>query len=72
MELLSEAERILVEEDLPLIPIFHYATIYMFDPHKVTGLSTHPRTKQNAFLIDILSDELGPNLPKPMNGGTAP
>ena len=68
MELLSQAERILVEEDLPLIPIFHYATIYMFDPHKVTGLSTHPRTKQNAYLIDILSDKLGPNVPKPMNG----
>lgn len=77
MNILSEAERILVEEDLPLIPIFHYATIYMFDPHKVTGLSTHPRTKQNAYLIDIMDDELGTNKPKPMNGlhpteGTSP
>ena len=68
MELLSEAERVLVEEDLPLIPIFHYATIYMFDPHKVTGLSTHPRTKQNAYLVDIMDDELGTNESKPMNG----
>ncbi len=66
MDLLSEAERIIMEEDLPMIPIFHYATIYMFDPHKVTGLSTHPRTKQNAFLIDVLSDDKGPNEPKPM------
>ena len=64
--LLSEAERILVEEDLPLIPIFHYATIYMFDPHKVTGLSTHPRTKQNVFLIDLLGDGIGADLPRPM------
>ncbi|PCI08444.1 hypothetical protein COB72_08270 [bacterium] len=77
MKLLQEAERILVEDDLPLIPIFHYATIYMFDPHKVTGLSTHPRTKQNAFLIDIMTDDIGPNKPKPMrhattDGGTSP
>ena len=68
MALLAEAERILVEEDLPLVPIFHYATIYMFDPHKVTGLSTHPRTKQNAFLIEILGDGKGPDLPRPMKG----
>ena len=67
MALLSEAERILVEEDLPLIPIFHYATIYMFDAHKITGLSTHPRTKQNAFLIDVLGDGKGPDQPRPMN-----
>ena len=67
MAILSEAERILVEEDLPLIPIFHYATIYMFDAHKITGLSTHPRTKQNAFLIDVLTDDKGPNLPRPMH-----
>lgn len=66
MELLSEAERILVEDDLPLIPIFHYATIYMFDPQKITGISTHPRTKQNAYLIDVLTDDIGPNKPKPM------
>ena len=69
MALLSEAERILVEEDLPLVPIFHYATIYMFDPHKITGLSTHPRTKQNAFLIDVLGDGKGPEQPRPMHAG---
>ncbi len=67
MELLSEAERIIVEEDLPLVPIFHYATIYMFDAKKITGLSTHPRTKQNAFLIDVLGDGIGPDQPRPMN-----
>ncbi|MDF1810157.1 MAG: peptide ABC transporter substrate-binding protein [Phycisphaerales bacterium] len=70
--LLSEAERIITEEDLPLIPIFHYATIYMFDPHKITGLSTHPRTKQNAYLIDVLDDDRGPNEPKPMRHQSDP
>jgi oligopeptide transport system substrate-binding protein len=69
MAMLSEAERILVDEDVPLVPIFHYATIYMFDPHKITGLSTHPRTKQNAFLIDVLGDGKGPEQPRPMHAG---
>lgn len=66
MELLSEAERIIMEEDLPMIPVFHYATIYMFDPHRVTGLSTHPRTKQNVFLVDLLGDGIGADEPRPM------
>jgi len=66
MALLTQAERIIVEEDLPLVPIFHYATLYMFDPHRITGLSTHPRTKQNAFLIDVLGDGIGPDEPRPM------
>lgn len=72
MALLSEAERILVEDDLPLVPIFHYATIYMFDPHKITGISAHPRTKQNAYLIDVLDDDIGPNQPRPMHKGSVP
>ena len=67
LAMLSEAERIIMEEDLPLVPIFHYATIYMFDAKKLTGLSTHPRTKQNAFLIDMLGDGVGPDRPRPMN-----
>ncbi|MEX0877169.1 MAG: ABC transporter substrate-binding protein, partial [Phycisphaerales bacterium] len=66
MAMLHEAERIIMEDDLPMIPVFHYATIYMFDPHKITGLSTHPRTKQNAYLIDVLTDDKSPNEPKPM------
>lgn len=71
MAMLSEAERMLVEDDLPLVPIFHYATIYMFDPHKITGLSTHPRTKQNAFLIDVLGDGRGADVPRPMHPSSA-
>src|SRR5690606_20132095 len=35
MRILSEAERLLVEEDLPVVPLFQYVTLYLFDPHKV-------------------------------------
>lgn len=67
MALLSEAERILVERDLPLIPIFTYATVSMFSSERVTGLTPHARAKDNLFLIDIFGDGQGPDLPRPMH-----
>ncbi|MFG0306927.1 MAG: peptide ABC transporter substrate-binding protein [Phycisphaerales bacterium JB040] len=66
MDLLAEAERVLVEEELPLVPIFHYATVYMFDPDELTGLTTHPRTKQQLMLLDVLGDGKGPDALRPM------
>ena len=66
LAVLAEAERLLVEEDLPMIPIFHYVSIYMFDPARITGMSAHPRTKQNLFLIDVLGDGVGADRPRPM------
>lgn len=64
MAILSEAERILVEEDVPLIPIYHYVTMYLFDADRVSGITPHPRTNQNLFLIDILGDGKGPDRPR--------
>lgn len=69
LALLSEAERIMVEEDLPLIPLFTYANVQMFDPAKVTGLTAHPRSTVNLFLVDILGDGKGPDEPRPMRPG---
>ncbi len=66
LSVLAEAERMLVEEELPMVPIFHYVSMYMFDPAKITGMSEHPRTKQNLFLIDVLGDGVGADLPRPM------
>lgn len=66
LDLLTEAERMIVEDELPMIPIFTYVTLYMFDPDKVTGMSAHPRTKQNLFLIDVLGDGIGADQPRPM------
>jgi oligopeptide transport system substrate-binding protein len=61
MSLLSEAERLLVEDEVPLIPIFHYATFYLFDPHKLAGVSSHPRGVQLLYEFDILGDGKGPD-----------
>jgi oligopeptide transport system substrate-binding protein len=66
MALLSEAERIIVEEEVPLVPIFQYVQIYLFDPHKLTGISPHPRQEQAMHLIDVLGDGKGSDEPKTM------
>jgi oligopeptide transport system substrate-binding protein len=45
--LLREAERILVEEDMPLMPLCQYVTVYMYDPARLLGLSRHPTLAQH-------------------------
>jgi hypothetical protein len=61
-----EAERVLVEEELPMIPIFHYVSHVHVRPRADHGMSAHPRTKQNLFLIDVLGDGIGADEPRPM------
>lgn len=55
--ILEEAERFLMEEELPVIPIFQYNQVYMFDPHRVAGISPHPRQKQKMHLVRLLDRE---------------
>lgn len=64
LRILSEAERKIVEEDLPLIPLYQYVQVYLFDPHKITGISSHPRQEQNPFEVDVLGDGKGAERPK--------
>ena len=66
LKLLYEAERVVVEEELPFVPIFHYSDIQMFDPHRITGLNPHPRSKQNAYLVDVIGDGKGAEAFRPM------
>ena len=54
MKILEEAERLCVEGDAPVIPLFHYTQFYLFDPRVLTGLSAHPRQIQHLFLLDRL------------------
>lgn len=68
LEILSQAESLLVDEDLPLIPIYHYVQIYMFDPHRITGISSHPRQQQDVFRVDVLGDGKGTDVPKLLPG----
>ncbi len=55
-----------------MLPIFIYANVQLFDSARVTGLTTHPRSKDNLYLIDILGDGKGPDVPRPMRPAPAP
>ncbi|MFO0831346.1 MAG: peptide ABC transporter substrate-binding protein [Phycisphaerales bacterium] len=69
LRMLADAERMLLEEQAPLAPIFQYVQIIMFDPHKLTGLSSHPRMEQQLFRIDMLGDGKGTDQPQRMHEG---
>lgn len=57
--ILQRAERVLMERDVPMAPIFHYVQVYLFDPHRITGISPHPRQEQCLYLVDVLGDGKG-------------
>ena len=59
MDLLAEAERVLVDEDCPFIPLVQYSQLFLFDPHRLSGISPHIRQKQVLQLVDVLGDGKG-------------
>lgn len=59
MAILAKAEKIIDEEDLPLMPLFQYVQICLFDAHRVKGITTHPRQEQSLDLVDIKGDGKG-------------
>lgn len=52
MNMLADAERMLVEQDLPLLPVCQLVQVSMFDPDRVHGLSRHPRFVQYLWQIE--------------------
>lgn len=46
-ELLREAERIVVEEDCPVLPICRFVTVYMYEPGHLEGLTRHAMLDQD-------------------------
>ena len=51
MAILTEAERILVEDEMPILPLCQYVTLYMYDPTTIRGLGRHPRLDQRLSLL---------------------
>lgn len=45
-DLLENAERYIVAEQLPVVPLYYYSLIDLYDPQHVTNVSTHPRNLQ--------------------------
>ncbi|MBX3362146.1 MAG: peptide ABC transporter substrate-binding protein [Phycisphaeraceae bacterium] len=64
LDLLQRAEAMLVEDEFPMVPLFHYCNIFLFNAHKISGINAHPRQTQNVYLIDILGDGKGPDTPR--------
>ncbi|MFP4217166.1 MAG: hypothetical protein ACLFVH_14705 [Phycisphaerae bacterium] len=46
MAKLAEAEQYLLTELVPILPLFQYRMIHLYDANRVTGVSTHPRNLQ--------------------------
>ncbi len=55
LKLLHEAERILVQEAMPILPMYHYSTTYMYDPRRLKGISRHPRLEQNYWALERIT-----------------
>ncbi|TVQ64192.1 MAG: hypothetical protein EA379_02320 [Phycisphaerales bacterium] len=77
MRYLEEAERMTMEVELPILPIWHYATSYQFHPDQLKGLSTHPRLTQYLhyiYKVDPAKADPNPSSPptKPSGTGVPP
>jgi oligopeptide transport system substrate-binding protein len=64
--ILRQAEAMMVEQECPILPLFHYNNFYMYDAHKVSGITSHPRTVQTPQIVEIMGDGKGAEKPKRM------
>jgi len=64
LDMLAECERVLMEEELPMVPLYHYVQMSLFDAHHLSGPTSHPRQEQHVELFDILSDGKGADVPR--------
>jgi oligopeptide transport system substrate-binding protein len=49
---LAAIERWLFTEELPMLPICNYVTVYMYDPSRLGGISEHPRLEQDLSILE--------------------
>jgi oligopeptide transport system substrate-binding protein len=52
MRILEEAERYLMEEAVPLLPICQLVQTYMYEPGELKGLTSHPRLIQYLWQME--------------------
>ncbi len=46
MKVLGEAEALAMNRMMPMVPLYHYMLVHLFDPARVKGVSMHPRGLQ--------------------------
>ncbi len=54
MLLLEQADAMTINEELPLLPLFHQVTLYMYDPAELRNVSTHPRLTQFLWEMEVV------------------
>ena len=54
MDLLEDCERVLFEEELPMLPICQLTQVYMYEPGRLRGLSRHPRLTQYLWQMESI------------------
>jgi len=45
--MLADCEQWLFTEEMPVLPLCTYVTVYMYDASKLKGISGHPRLEQD-------------------------
>lgn len=51
LELLAACERWLFNEEMPMMPLCTYVTVYMYDPSRISGMTGHPRLEQDLSVL---------------------
>jgi oligopeptide transport system substrate-binding protein len=54
--ILQDAERLLMERDVPILPLSHLVTIYRYDPCRVRGLTRDPSLDQRFQNVRLVGD----------------
>jgi oligopeptide transport system substrate-binding protein len=52
LAMLAEIERWLFTEEMPMLPLCNYTTVYMYDPSRLGGISGHPRLEQDISILE--------------------
>ncbi|MBL9149890.1 MAG: peptide ABC transporter substrate-binding protein [Phycisphaerae bacterium] len=65
LDLLTEAERFLLEEEPPVVPLCTFVTVYMYEPGRVRGLTHHPRLDQYLGQIHRATGDAAPKKSAP-------
>jgi oligopeptide transport system substrate-binding protein len=66
MRILERAEALLMDQEVPILPFFHYVEVYLFDANRITGISPQPRLEQCMQWVDVFGDGKGTDVPRVM------
>ena len=51
--MLRDVEEKLFKQEVPMLVIFQLLQLYMYEPERVTGLTSHPRLVQHLWRVSV-------------------